>query len=258
MVDYGVVAEDLHSFPDIPAPRSNTYVLNLKEMMCDEDRLKLCTNYTTMRSQFALRRWVPTLTEENVQREKILRSVLPLAVTMLVETADNYILMEERGKVEIPGKYHPAPAGGCETRYWQTYPDPFRCVKGEAWEEIGLLPDTDYQALSLIGLVRDQTEGFNPSLIYHTKTSLSLDKICQNAQSFAPEAGEHQRLFGVSVDSDQIPKFCVQNKEKMIGNGLGILLAFGQYKFGSEWYSDTVKEMSQFGWTIKDFLNNFR
>ncbi len=253
LVGYGLASEDLQSFSDIPSPRSNTYVLNLKGITLERDMLRLKTNYTTMRSQFALRRWVPTLSENNLQRELILHHVRPLAVTMLVETADNYILMEERGNVEIPGKYHPAPAGGCETRHWQNHPDPFRCIKGEAWEEIGLLPDKDYQPPMIIGLVRDQTEGFNPSLIYHTKTFLSLDAICQNADSIAPEAGEHQRLFGAPIHPEHIREFCQQNMEKIIGNGLGMLLVFGQYKFGSEWFSDAVQDVCRSGWKIKNY-----
>ncbi len=270
--DYGISPEQLQSLQDIPPPRENTYVLNLQQIALKGNEIHLTTNYTTMKSQFALRRWTPVLMEQEQERTKqkqssdsritleshtLLQYILPLAGTMIIETADHQILMEERGKVEIPGKYHPAPAGGCETRNWQTLPDPFRCIKGEAWEETALLPDTDYTPPTIIGIVRDRFEGYNPVLTFHTKTHLELEQVIEQANTLAPEAGEHQRLFGIPADADKLIAFCLDNSPKIIGNGLGMLLLFGSHQFGTEWLDTSIQELAQKQIDINRYRNTF-
>lgn len=263
------------SLPDVPSPRVNTFVLNIKKIEVDQEKVTLFTNYTTMRSQFALRRWVPALVEMEKERETkmninfdapitkirtsdaILRYILPIGGAMILETADNQILIEERGKVEMPGKYNPAPAGGCETRNWRVRPELFRSIEGEAWEETSLLPERDYGAVSLIGMARDHTEGFNPAFAYHTKTHLPLQEVIQRAESIAPEAGEHQRLFGASAHPDKLLDFCIEHQMSMVGNGLGDLLAFGNYKFGDDWLKSSIKELEKKQWEIKLYKKTF-
>lgn len=281
LVNYGFDPAAHSDLPDIPPPRANTYVLNIKKMSVEEGVVRLQTNYTTMRSQFALRRWVPALVKKEEEWEQrvgeynpmddsyvtrpdpsqyspqstlLLQHVLPIGAAMIVVTADNQILMEERGKdVQVPGKYHPVPAGGCETRDYQVLPEPFRCIMGEAWEEAALLPGKDYGVISLLGVARDQTEGFNPVLTYHVIANLPLDEIKRRADNIAPEAGEHQRLFGVPAHPEKLLEFCCtqENTEKLIGNGLGALLVFSDYKFGSGWFADAASELGKQGWEIK-------
>ena len=254
VVNYGLAQESLQSLADIPSPRANTYVLNVKEMTMEGDRVRLRTNYTTMRSQFALRRWVPALPPESKERQLILQYVLPIGGAMILETADEHILIEERGKVEIPGKYHPAPAGGCETRDWRVFPEPFRSIQGEAWEETALLPGQDYGPVSLIGVARDHTEGLNPVFTYHAKTSLALEEVKQKADNLAPEAGEHQRLFGASVHPKGLLDFLIQHQEKIIGNGLGEILVFGSTRFGrEEWLDPAIRELAKEGWEVHPY-----
>lgn len=140
---YGISQDVLQSLENIPPPRANTYVLNMQKMAVEEGKVHLYTNYSTMRSQFALRRWAPVLVKREEEWENrvgeynpfedsyvtrpdpsqyspkstlLFQHVLPIGAAMIVETVDEQILLEERGKVEIPGKYMPAPAGGCETR----------------------------------------------------------------------------------------------------------------------------------------------
>lgn len=269
---YGVSQDVIQSMEDIPPPRSNTYVLNMQKIAVEEGKVHLYTNYSTMRSQFALRRWAPVLAKREEEWEKrvgeynpledpyvtrpdpsqysptstlLFQYVLPIGVAMIIETVDEQILMEERGKVEIPGKYMPAPAGGCETRDWRVFPEPFRCIKGEAWEETALLPGKDYGDVALLGIVRDRIEAFNPTFTYHTKTPLELEKVIEQANNIAPEAGEHQRLFGAPINPEKLLAFCLENHEKIIGSGMGALLAFGQYKFGKEWLDSSVQELAK-------------
>jgi len=276
LVEYGVPREFFRDFEDIPPPRADTLVLNIKEAVVEtrtevetktkelmpHSKLTLRTNYTTMRSQFALRSWVPKLSREKgvqgaQERELLLQYVLPVGGVMITETADGQILMEERGKVEIPGKYHPAPAGGCETRDEQAFPEPFRSIQGEAWEETALLPGRDYGTLTLVGIVRDQTEAFNPTFIYYAKTNLLLETVRKNADSIAPEAGEHQRLFGAPVSEELLLDFCAQNSPRLIGNGLGSLLALGHGRYGPEWLSHAEKLLGEQGWEIITYSDRF-
>lgn len=281
---YGISQDIIQSMEDIPPPRSNTYVLNMQRIEVEEGRVHLYTNYSTMRSQFALRRWAPVLVKREEEWEKrvgeynpledsyvtrpdssqysskstlLFQHVLPIGAAMILETADEKILMEERGKVEIPGKYHPVPAGGIETRDWWVFPEPFRCIKGEAWEETALLPGKDYGDVAFIGIARGCIEAFNPMLTYHTKTASELGKIIEQANSIAPEAGEHQRLFGAPIDAEKLLAFCLDQHEKIIDNGLGGLLAFGNYKFGREWLDSSVQELGKKGSQIVVYTDKF-
>ena len=255
--DYGISPKFFAGFPDVPEPRANTYVLNIKKIKVDGSIIHLDTNYTNMRSQFALRRWIPALPKESAERKALLRYVVPIAGAMILETSDDQIVMEERGAVEIPGKYHPAPAGGCETRHWQVVPEPFRSIMGEAWEETGLLPGQDYSNVALIGIARDHTEGFNPAFTYHAKTNLKFEEVRRYADSIAPEAGEHERLLGAPVDPHQLLTFLIQHNDMIIGNGLGEILAFGHYKFGEEWLHTSLEALTQKQWDIQLYDRNF-
>src|SRR3989344_3823707 len=60
--DYGLDRKFLEGRKtEVPAPRANTYVLNLVDLAVRDGRFTLSTNYSTMRSQFALRTWIPEL-----------------------------------------------------------------------------------------------------------------------------------------------------------------------------------------------------
>src|SRR3989338_51388 len=241
---------------EVPAPRANTYVLNIVKVEATESRVTLSTNYSTMRSQFALRRWIPELSLDSPERALILQYVLPIGGTMIIESIDKKILIEERGQVEVPGKYMLAPAGGCETRNWKVFPEPFRSIKGEAWEETGLLPG-DYSPIGLIGVASDVTDGFNPTLLYHTTIHLPLEEIIAKAESLAPDAGEHPRLLGVDVESSELLHFCTKNTPQMRGNGLGGSIAFGNYKYGESWVHDATRTLEKYGWEIKNNNRKF-
>ena len=257
LVDYGLSPKFIQSFKTpVPSPRANTYVLNLVKYRVTEGGILLKTNYSNMRSQFALHRWIIELDENSFERKIILKSVLPLGGTMIIETADRKILVEERGKVEIPGKYSPAPAGGFETRNWKVFPDFFRSIQGEAWEETGLLPG-DYEPLGLIGLVRDQTDVYRPSLLYHTTVKKTLAELISNAESIAPEADEHQRLFGVDAEAGILIDFCVKEVQRIVGNGLGAFLAFGGYKYTQDWVDEAVKKLNHEGIKIEQYYDSF-
>lgn len=255
--DYGVSQTFLETLKTaVPAPRANTYVLNVVSLDVTDGRVTLQTNYTNMRSLFALRRWIPELDESSQERALILQNVLPIGGEMMLESSDGKLLIEERGKVEVSGKYQPAPAGGCETRNWRVFPEPFRSIKGEAWEETGLLPE-DYSPLSLIGVARDLTDGYNPTFVYHATAKIPLAEIIAKADSIAPEAGEHQRLFGVKNDASRVLQFCTENAQKIVGNGLGGIIAFGGYKFGNYWVTEAIQELKRYDWEIKKYEKRF-
>lgn len=258
LVNYGISQEALQQFPDISPPRANTYVLNIKQISIDWNGISLSTNYTTMRSQFALRRWLPLLQLGSEDRKKILQHVLPIGGAMILETCDEKILMEERGKAEMPGKYNPAPAGGCETRDWQVVPELFRSIKGETWEETGLLPGQDYDTdIKIIGLVRDQTEAYNPTVTYYAKTHLTFDEVTKKADCIAPEAEEHQRLFNTTVNPLELLFFCSSQEEKIIGNGIGNLLVFGYFRHGASWLAQAREKLEKKNWNIMQHVKQF-
>ena len=250
--DYGVTSEVFSILKDpVPAPRSNTYVLNIRKIGTEGGVVKLESNYTNMRSQFALRRILPALPADSKERKLILEYILPIGAAMIVESAEGQVLIEERGKVEVPGKYCPAPAGGVETRDWKVRPDPFRAIKGEAWEEIAHLPSQDYSDVDFLGLARDQIDGLNPTLVFNTESDRTIPEIRELADSVAPEAGEHQRLLGMPVDEKATLDYLLDHHEKFVGNGLGAVLVFGEHKFGPVWYNDAVSRLKEKDWEIR-------
>ena len=179
---------------------------------------------------------------------------MPVGGEMVLETIDDYILIEERGKsVEVSGLYMPAPAGGCETKDWRVFPKPFRSIKGEAWEETGQLPGEDYGNVTLIGVVRDQTHGYNPTFIYHAKSNLTLNETMMVAENIAPGAKEHASLLGIKSDEQSLLQFCLDYAPQLIGNGLGSLLSFGNNKFSNTdvWLSTAIKELKNKNWDIR-------
>lgn len=106
-------------------------------------------------------------------------------------------------------------------------------------------------------MVRDRIEAFNPTFTYHTKTHLELEKVIQQANSIAPKAGEHQRLFGAPINPEKLLVFCLENNEKIIGSGMGALLAFGRYKFGKKWLESSVQELAKKGSQIVLYTDKF-
>src|SRR3989338_3392526 len=77
--DYGISQDFIESLKTVvPPPRSNTYVLNLISLNVADGKVILRSNYSNMRSQFALRRWIPELSEDSPKKQLILQNVLPI------------------------------------------------------------------------------------------------------------------------------------------------------------------------------------
>ncbi len=260
--DYGVTSEVFSILKDPKdqpiVPRSNTYVLNIRKIGTEGGVVKLESNYTNMRSQFAERKIVPLLPQDSKERKLILKYVLPIGAAMVIESAEGEVLIEARSKnVQLPEQYCPAPAGGVETRNWRVRPDPFRSIKGESWEEVAHLPGQDYSDVDLLGLARDQIDGLNPTLVFNTESARTIPEIRELADSIAPEAGEHQRLLGMPVDEKATLDYLLDQHKKFVGNGLGAVLVFGDHKFGRPWYNDTVARLKEKDWEIRRHEKTF-
>lgn len=144
-----------------------------------------------------------------------------------------------------------APAGGCETGEWQVQPNIFSSIKNEAFEELGLLPGEDYDAqVQLIGVARPHTDLFCVVFTYYSKTHLPFDAVKEHAQSIAPDKNEHQRLLSAPVDSSELLSFCSSYEGKMLGNGLGSLLAFGSHRYGESWLARVKEKLQEKNWDI--------
>ena len=259
--EFGVSTETIATFQTvIPAPRANTYVLNLQRAEVRSGILELKTNFTTMRSQFALRRWIKEVDSHSDLYQTILNNIRPIGSQMATKTLDNYILMEERGRVENPGTYAVAPAGGVETRNWRLRPDPFIAIQGEAWEETGMLPRADYNQPLLLGIARDYQDGFNPTFCFYAESKLTLPELILKADSIAPEAGEHLRLFGLPLDSDEIIRFYLEKKGRTSGQGYSPVLLYADVAFSKgngAWLKGAARELNAKGCEITLFQDRF-
>jgi hypothetical protein len=252
-LDYGVSRQFIRSFrTEVPPPRENTYVLNLREASAGRDYVMLRTNYTEMRSLFALRRWIPEIPEGAPERQLILDNIMPVGGQLVTESSDGCIMVEKRGQIEVPGKYHVAPAGCCETRDWRVMPHPLRSIRGEAWEEMAIMAGVDYGKVDLLGIARDQTDGFAPTMTFHTKARTTWKRLKDEADALAPEP-EHQRRSRVKVDEEAMASFMVRHADSMVGAGLGGLLIYGSHAFedGRAWLDETVIRLKRKGWDIR-------
>jgi 8-oxo-dGTP pyrophosphatase MutT (NUDIX family) len=169
----------------------------------------------------------------------------PLAVCSVIETSDNYILLDKRQGVDVyVGRYHVI--GGFFERERDTVqggatPDPFAAVRREILEETGVL-GTDISEQYCLGVVYDvQTP--HAELCFLTRLHIPLDEIKQHR---TPLDHEIRQLRELKVSEQSLSEFIINNHGNISATGEPNLLFYGAWKFGETWFERIINTIVTF------------
>lgn len=181
--------------------------------------------------------YVTTRTPEFAQKHARPELGNALGVCSVVETSDNYILLDKRQGVDVyVGRYHVI--GGFFERTLDmdtTQPDPFAAIRREIREETGIQA-ADITEQYLLGIVYDLATP-HAELCFLTKLSIPLTEVLKRE----PEEDEIKQLHTLHVTDDSLRAFIVSNHGNISATGEPNLLFYGKVTFGDEWYEDVMK-----------------
>ncbi len=164
----------------------------------------------------------------------------PLAVCSVVEIDDNYILLDKREGVDVyVGRYHVI--GGFFERDLDMggQPDPFAAMLREIREETGIQA-TDIQEQYCLGIVYDLATPHS-EMCFLTRLNISLHEVLHNR---TPEEDEIKQLHTLQVTPESLKEFIIDNHGNISATGEPNLLMYGGWKFGDEWFDDTIGSIS--------------
>lgn len=234
-------------------PRKNTWVANLQNLEYAPGHLKIGYNLSDMKTLFGARK-VPKRLDEG-GRETLAKYVAAIGFIGIIETSDYQTIYEVRGKsVQVPGKIIQLPAGNLEdyecSGKMQT---PIEGLYQRANKEVGFdskdMHETD---VSLIGVVRDRMESWNPALVFimnTPKTSEQVREKYQVAKNLTAEE-ESERLIPKQLDEKVLHDFVLNDASNFVGNGIGATLLHGRLRFGRKWHDDLVSQLNELGFKI--------
>jgi 8-oxo-dGTP pyrophosphatase MutT (NUDIX family) len=159
----------------------------------------------------------------------------PLAVCSVVETSDNYILLDRRQGVDVyVGRYHVI--GGFFERELDmvgTQPAPFAAIHREIREETGIQA-ADIKEQYCLGVIYDLATPHG-EMCFLTRLNIPLHTVLHNR---TPEEDEIKQLHSLQVTPERLHEFIVTNHGNISATGEPNLLLYGGDKFGKEWYDD--------------------
>jgi 8-oxo-dGTP pyrophosphatase MutT (NUDIX family) len=161
-----------------------------------------------------------------------------LAVCSVVETCDDYILLDKRQGVDVYlGRYHVI--GGFFERSLdmrQCSPDPFAAVQREIREETGIQADDIHEQYCL-GIVYDLLTPHG-EMCFLTRLHISLSE----ALARRPEDDEIQQIIPLQVNEESLRAFILRYHGHISATGEPNLLMYGGWKFGEAWF-DTIMRL---------------
>jgi len=163
-----------------------------------------------------------------------------LSVCSVVETSDNYILLDKRQGVETyVGRYHVI--GGFFERNLDmathmAMPDPFAAMRREIREEVGI-QEADISTQYCLGVVYDMVMPHG-EMCFLTQLTISLDEVIHQRM---PEDDEIKELQTLKVSAQSLRDFLVANHGNISPTGEPNLLLYGSWKFGERWFKDIME-----------------
>ena len=155
-----------------------------------------------------------------------------LAVCSVVETSDDYILLDKRRGVDVyVGRYHVI-GGFFERdldRLENGQPDPFGAIRREIREETGIQP-ADIAEQYCLGLVYDLATP-HAELCFLTRLHIPLSKV----KTRIPEENEIKQLETLYVTKQSLRDFIKRNHGNISATGEPNLLLYGELRFGGDW-----------------------
>ncbi len=196
----------------------------------DDGTLHLSLGDTSYKEYVTTR--TPTFAQAHARQEL----ANPLAVCSVVETNDNYILLDKREGVDVyVGRYHVI--GGFFERDLDMgkLPEPFAAMRREIREETGIQA-TDIQEQYCLGLVYDLATPHG-ELCFLTRLNISLAEVMHNR---TPEEDEIKQLRSLQVTPESLREFILENHGNISATGEPNLLMYGGWKFGEGWFDDII------------------
>ena len=181
--------------------------------------------------------YVATRTADFAQKHTRENLGNPLAVCSVVETGDNYILLDRRQGVDVyVGRYHVI--GGFFERELDmgTQPDPFAAIRREIREETGIQA-SDIKEQYCLGVVYDLATPHG-EMCFLTRLNIPLQTVLHNR---TPEEDEIKQLLSLQVTPESLHEFIVMNHGNISATGEPNLLLYGKEKFGKEWYDEAMR-----------------
>jgi ADP-ribose pyrophosphatase YjhB (NUDIX family) len=196
---------------------------------CPDGRLQVTVGDT------GYKEYATTRTPEFAQRH--IRQDLgnALAVCSVLETSDDYILLDKRQGVDVyVGRYHVI--GGFFERDLDmaTKPDPFAAIRREIREETGIQA-TDIKEQFCLGVVYDLTTP-HAEMCFLTRLNISWAEVLTRE----PEENEIKQLQSLKVTEESLKEFIMRHHGNISATGEPNLLLYGGWKFGGGWFEDVM------------------
>ena len=161
----------------------------------------------------------------------------PLAVCSVIETNDNYILLDKRQGVDVyVGRYHVI--GGFFERELDvdSQPSPFAAIRREIREETGI-QTSDIKEQYCLGVVYDlQTP--HAEMCFLTQLAISLHEVLHDR---TPEEDEIKQIYSLQVTAERLHEFIVTHHGNISATGEPNLLLYGGDKFGRAWFDEVIE-----------------
>jgi len=164
-----------------------------------------------------------------------------LSVCSVVETSDDYILLDRRQGVDVyVGRYHVI--GGFFERNLNmvsghTQPDPFAAMRREIREETGI-QSGDISEQYALGIVYDLATP-HAEVCFLTRLHISLSEV----QTRQPEDDEIKQLHTLQVTAESLRTFILHHHGNISATGEPNLLLYGAWKFGGSWYEEVMDQL---------------
>lgn len=165
-----------------------------------------------------------------------------LSVCSVVETSDDYMLLDKREGVDTyTGRYHVI--GGfierIPDRNVHGRPDPFAAMLREIREETGVRA-TDVSEQICLGIVYDLTLP-HAELCFLTCLHISLATVMHER---TPEDQEIRHLQSLQITDTRLRDFIIQHHGNISPSGEANMLLYGAHKFGSSWLTEVMNSIA--------------
>ncbi len=161
----------------------------------------------------------------------------PLSVCSVIETLDNYVLLEQRQGTDVhDGRIHVI--GGFIERGVDNAsyapPDPFGAMNREMREETGI-QERDVREQFCLGVVYD-TLVPHPELCFVTRLNIPLATVLKRK----PEDNEVKELRMLRVNATTLKESIQSNHGNISPTGEAALVLYGTWKFGEGWFKEVM------------------
>lgn len=165
-----------------------------------------------------------------------------LSVCSVVETSDDYILLDRRQGVDVyVGRYHVIGGffeRGLDVTPQSARPDPFGAMRREIREETGIQAE-DIREQYCLGVVYD-TQVPHGEICFLTRLNIARHEVVEQRR---PEEDEIKELLTLQVTEESLRAFIVSNHGNISATGEPNLLLYGAWKFGEAWFEEMMTRM---------------